>query len=73
MYFKDFSKRGAISPLKNDCELQGEANASIFDIVRFYIQIILRNDMKKDAILEQIFIKKHKITKPQYISSLVAL
>lgn len=41
----NFSIRG--SPLKNDGELQTETNVSIFDIVQFYIQIILKNDVKK--------------------------
>lgn len=35
------------SPLKNDGELQTETNICIFDIVQFYIQIILKNDVKK--------------------------
>lgn len=43
---KIFQTCGAISPLENDCELQAEANASVVDIVRFYIQIILRNGVK---------------------------
>jgi len=51
--------RGRISPLKSDCELQAEANASVFDIVQFYIQIILRNGVKKDAILEKVLITQN--------------